>query len=162
MGLSNELSYEVSQPPQVFSVRGFETLFSHTGALGCTVCLDSQLFLPVYLHAKMRLPGLPAIALPALVLQLLPWWVPSPPWLPISIPPTSLDECFFFKSLVVKLPYSLIFWQFWLFFVFKFVVVLLLVVQGDKVYLPTPPSWPEVFLFYFFSFFIFNFLFCPL
>ena len=40
----------------------------------------------------------------------------------------SLDECFFFNSLVVGLPYSLIFWQFWLFFVFKFVVVLLLVV----------------------------------
>ena len=29
-------------------------------------------------------------------------------------------------------------------FVFKFVVVLLLVVGRDKVYLPTPPSWPEV------------------
>ena len=30
------------------------------------------------------------------------------------------------------------------FFVFKFVVVLLLVVRGGKVYLPMPPSWPEV------------------
>ena len=29
-------------------------------------------------------------------------------------------------------------------FVFKFVVVLLLVERGDKVYLPMPPSWPEV------------------
>ena len=37
-------------------------------------------------------------------------------WLPISAPPTSLDECFFFNSLVVTLPYSLVFWQFWLFF----------------------------------------------
>ena len=27
---------------------------------------------------------------------------------------------------------------------FKFVVVLLLVVQGGKVYLPMPPSWLEV------------------
>ena len=35
------------------------------------------------------------------------------------------------------------FWQFWLYFVFQFVVVLL-VVQGGKGYLPTPPSWPEV------------------
>ena len=52
----------------------------------------------------------------------------TPPWLPIFIPPTSLDECFFFNSLVVGLPYSLIFWQFWLFFVFNLVVVLLLVV----------------------------------
>ena len=39
--------------------------------------------------------------------------------LPISAPPTSLDDCFFFISLVVGLPYSLIFCQFWLFFVFK-------------------------------------------
>ena len=49
------------------------------------------------------------------------------------------DEC----SLVVRLPYSLISCQFWLFFVFKFVVVLLLVVGGGTVYLPMPPSWPE-------------------
>ena len=42
-----------------------------------------------------------------------------PPWLPVSAPPTGLDECFFFISLVVGLPYSLIFCQFWLFFVFR-------------------------------------------
>ena len=60
-------------------------------------------------------------------------------------PLTSLNEIFFFNSLVVGLPYSSIFWQFWLFFVFKsVVVVLLLVVQGGKVYLLMPPSWPEV------------------
>ena len=67
-----------------------------------------------------------------------------PTWLPVSTPPTSLDECFFLNSLVVGSPYSSIFWHFWLFFVFEFVVVLLLVVGGDKVYLPIPPSWPEV------------------
>ena len=39
--------------------------------------------------------------------------------MPISVPPTSLDEYLFFISLVVGLPYSLIFCQFWLFFVFK-------------------------------------------
>ena len=38
---------------------------------------------------------------------------PSPPH------PMGLDECFFFISLVVRLPYSLIFCQFWLFFAFK-------------------------------------------
>ena len=38
----------------------------------------------------------------------------SPPWLLISTPPTSLDECFFFNSLVVGLPYNLIFIRFWL------------------------------------------------
>ena len=77
--------------------------------------------------------GLPAAALP---------WVLSAQ-LPVSAPPTGLDECFFFNSLVVRVPYSLIFWQFWLFFVFKF-VVLLFVMRGGKVYLPTPPSWLEV------------------
>ena len=52
----------------------------------------------------------------------------SLPWLPISAPPTSLDECFFFNALVVGLPYSSSFCQFWLFFVLKFFVVLHLVV----------------------------------
>ena len=47
--------------------------------------------------------------------------------------PTGLDECFFFNSLVVGLLYILIFWQFWLLFVLKFVVVLLLVVPRGKV-----------------------------
>ena len=40
-------------------------------------------------------------------------------------PSNHLDECFFFNSLVVALPCSLIFWQFWLFFVFKLVVILI-------------------------------------
>ena len=40
-------------------------------------------------------------------------------WLPVSAPPIGLGECFFFISLVVGLPYSWIFCQFWLFFVFK-------------------------------------------
>ena len=35
------------------------------------------------------------------------------------------------------------------FFVFKFVVVLLLLVRGGTVYLPTPPSWLEVLYVYF-------------
>ena len=73
----------------------------------------------------------------------LPCHKSSVPWLPISTPPTSLDECFFFNSLVVGLLYSLIFWQFWLFFVFK-CVVLLFIVWWGTVHLPTPPSWPEV------------------
>ena len=87
-------------------------------------------------HLVCQPPPLP-------VCQLPPCGHSSLPQLPISAPPTSLDECFF-NSLVVRLPYSSIFWQFWLFFVFKLVVALLLVVQGDTVYLPTPPSLPEV------------------
>ena len=83
------------------------------------VSLTPQLFLPVYQHMNEGPPvplattllGLPAPALPQV----------------ISSPPNGLDECFFFNSLVVGLPNSLIFCQFWLFFVFKFVVVLLLI-----------------------------------
>ena len=67
----------------------------------------------------------------------------SPPCLPVSSPPTDPGECFFFTSLVVRLPYSSVFQQVWLFFVSKF-VVLLLFVLGGKVYLPPLPSWPEV------------------
>ena len=54
-------------------------------------------------------------------------WIPpccesSPPRKPGSTPPTGLNECFFFNSLVVGLPYSLIFWQFWLFLVLNLVL----------------------------------------
>ena len=53
------------------------------------------------------------------ICQPLPCRESSPPRLPVSAPPTSLGECFFFISLVVGLPYRLVFCQFWLFFVFK-------------------------------------------
>ena len=128
------------QPPQVFTARGFEVLFPWTGTLGFTLCLTTQLFLLVYLHANVRPP--------APVLQLPPYRESSPPQLPTSGPPTCLDECFFFNSSVVRLPYSLTFRQFRLFFVFKFVVVLLLVVRGGILYLPTPPCWPKVLKYY--------------
>ena len=126
MGLSNELSCEVGSSACCFKpYRFFQSevlmLYSPCWNPGLYDLSCSQLFLLVYPHANVGLPALPATAL-----------------LPISAPPTSLDECFFFNSLVVRLPYSLIFWQFWLFFIFKFVVVLLLVVQGGKVYLPMP------------------------
>ena len=68
----------------------------------------------------------------------------SLPWLLISTPPTSMDKCFFFNSLVVGLPYCSIFCLFWLVFVFKFIVVLLLVVRGGTVRLSMPLSWLEV------------------
>ena len=80
------------------------------------------------------------------VLQPPPCCVSSLPQLPVSAPSTSLDECFFFNSLVVGLPYSSIFWLSWLCFVFKFVVVIVFVVPGGKVYLSTLPSWPAVVL----------------
>ena len=53
------------------------------------------------------------------ILQLPPCHGSSPPQLPYSPPPTSLEECFFFNSLVVGLPYSSIFWQFCLLLFFN-------------------------------------------
>ena len=120
-------------PPQVFTTRRFETLLPHAWTLGCNVCLALQLYLPFICTQMWDHP----------VLQPPPCCASSPPQLPLSAPHTSLDECFSFNSLVVGLPYNSVLWQFWLFFVFKFVVVLLLVVQGGTMYLPTPPSWPE-------------------
>ena len=117
-----------STPTGVFSQR-FEASFPRAGALGWMDCLTPHL--PVYQHTNVGLPAPPTAASPAQVIQLSPCHKSSLPWLLISIPPTSL-KCFF-NSLVVGFPYSLIFWQFWLFFVFKFVVVLLLVVGGGTV-----------------------------
>ena len=64
---------------------------------------------------------LPAITWPTLVCQLLTCHASSPPRLPVSTPPTSVNECFFFISLVSRLQYSSVFCQFWLCFVFKLV-----------------------------------------
>ena len=50
--------------------------------------------------------------------------------------PTHLDEYFFFKSLVVRLPYCLILWQFQPFFVLTLVVILFMVVWGGEACLP--------------------------
>ena len=69
--------------------------------------------------------GLPAATLPESYL----------PGLPVSAPPTGLDECFFFISLFVGLPHSLIFCQFWLFFVFKLLSFFWLCEEAQCVYL---------------------------
>ena len=119
------------QPPQVFTIRGLEDLSPCAGTLCCTVCLTPQLFSP---GTRMQIWDHPVHQQP------LPWCVSSPPLLPVPAPPTSLNECFFFNSLVVGLPYSSIFWQLRLFFAYKFVVVFLSVVHAGKVYLPMPPS----------------------
>ena len=81
------------QPPQIFTAKGFEALVSHTGALGCTVCVASQLSLLVYPHMKVD----------HLVCQLPPCRTSSPPQLPVSTPPSGLDECCCFNSLVVRI-----------------------------------------------------------
>ena len=114
-------SAAASTPTGVFSQR-FEALFPGTEILGCAVYLVPQWFFWVYLHGNVGPPSLKSTTLP--VRQPQPCCESSPHRLRVSVPLTSLDEHFFFNSLVVGLPYSSIFWQFWLFFVFKFVVVL--------------------------------------
>ena len=130
-----------SIPTGVFN-QWFEALFPHGATMGWSVCHPVHLPLPHWPAAFLPTPlhNLP----PRYVRQPLPCRESSPPGLPVSTPPTGLDECFFFLSVFVRFPCSSIFCQFWLFFVFKFVVVLLLVVRGGTVCLPTPPSWLEV------------------
>ena len=76
------------QPPEIFTVRGFEALFPHIGTLDCVICLTSQFFLLVYLHVNVGPPSLPAASLPSLVLQQLPCRESSLPWLPVSLDPS--------------------------------------------------------------------------
>ena len=139
-----------STPTGVFTQR-FEALFPWAGALGCVVCFTPPLFLPVYLCRNVGPQGLPATTLwgllaatwPAPFNNLPPHWVRQPPaclksslpQLPISAPPTGLDDCFFFIFLVAGLPYSSIFCQFWLFFVFKFLLSFWLWDEAQCVYL---------------------------
>ncbi|KAF6104119.1 hypothetical protein HJG60_011166 [Phyllostomus discolor] len=137
-----------STPTGVFN-QMFEALFPSAGILGCVVCLVPQLFLPVYLHVNVGPPSPQAAALlascclarpaPQSTASLGPPATALPrvlsAQLPISTPPTSVDECFFFNSLVVGLPYSSIFCQFWLFFVFKLLLSFYLCEEAQCVYL---------------------------
>ena len=56
-------SFSCCSNPQIFTARGFEALISHTGTLGCMVCLTPQLFLPAYPHTNVGPPALPATTL---------------------------------------------------------------------------------------------------
>ena len=120
------------KPPQLFLIKGLQLYFPLLESwVVQSVWLPScsSQFICIYTwSASCRLP----------VSHLCPT---------VSTPPTSLDECFFFNSLVFGLLYRLIFWQFWLFFLLKFVVVLVLVVRGSTVCLTTSPSWLEVIIY---------------
>ena len=134
MSLSNKLPCEfllLPRPPQVFSVRDFEALFPSAGTLGCMVCLAPQLFLLVYPHANVGLPSLPATALPQILSTLATRLHPSY-W-----------SGWMFLLYLLGCRTSIQF-DFLAVLVFKCVVVLLLVVQGSKIYLPTPPCCLEV------------------
>ena len=112
MGLSNELSCELGSfscclnSHRFFSVRGLRLYFPEL--VPWVVGLSrSPVVPPVYLHVNV---GPPVLQPPCCLESSLPGCL-SPPLL--------LSGCFFFISLVVGLPYSSIFCQFCLFFVFK-------------------------------------------
>ena len=76
--------------------------------------------LPVYLYANVGPQGLPVVRLPAPFVPHSAHLGParatcvlSAP-VPVSAPPTGLDECLFFYLLGVRLPCCSIFCQFWL------------------------------------------------
>ena len=111
------------QPPQVLSISGLRLYFptlelwvaalelwvvgSITGSSSCCFTASCSFAHPAPQSAASL--GHPATGLPQVLSA----------WLPVSAPLTGLDECVFFISLVVGLPYSLVFYQLWLFFVFK-------------------------------------------
>ena len=87
--------------PTGLTVRGFEALFPCDRTQGCVSvllpsCSSQFICTQMWDH---------------LVHQPPPFHESSLPWLPVSAPPTSFNEYFFFNSLVVGLPYSSIFWQ---------------------------------------------------
>ena len=129
------------QPTQVFKTRGFEAFFFTLGPwVAWPVLLPSYssqfIYKQMWDHLVSQpppcLPGPPATAL----LHLL-----SAPAVCLC---SSYQSGWMFNSLVVGVPCSLIFWQFWLFIVFKLIVILLLVVWGSETFLSMPPSWLEL------------------
>ena len=104
----------VPRPPQVFSVRGLR-LYFRCWSLGLLSLFQSSVVPPSFSSRECgtTLSASHRLAMGPLCLAAR------------FRPPTGLDECFFFNSLVVGFPYSSIFCQFWLFFVFKFVVLVL-------------------------------------
>ena len=124
-----------STPTGVFN-RWFEALFLHAGTLGCVVCHWVCRLLPCPSGSTIcHLTGLPAsvLAAPGPQATALPPVLST--WLPVSTSPIHLDECVFSNSLVVGLPYSSIFCQFWLFFVFKLLSFFWLCEEAQCVYL---------------------------
>ena len=104
------VSPTTATPADCYSQRFLKLYLPGAGTLSCVVCLAPQLFFPVYLHGNVGLPTCPA-GPPVTALSHI-----------LSAPPASLDDCFFFNSFVAGLPYSLIFWQFWLFFVLNWLL----------------------------------------
>ena len=149
MGPSNRLSWETGSfshclNPYRFLQQGFEALFPHTDTLGCAVCLTPQLLLVVYLHVNVVPSSLPATTLPmwfsscCLALSPLCPSCLSLPLLPVLMNVSSLTPCLS-DFHTVRCSGSSGY--------FLFVNLLLsffCLCEEAKLYLPMPPSWPEV------------------
>ena len=122
-----------SNPTGSFSPRLWDFISLHCN-LGCTVTLAPQLFPMVHLLRNVGPPALPADTWSGLHVASFPWVLST--WLTFSTPSTIRGECFFFNSLIGGLLSFLV--------VFKFVVVILFILETGKVYTPVPPSQPEV------------------
>ena len=135
------VSAAASDPTDVFSQR-FWGFISPLWSPGLCCLSRSPVVLPVYLHVNVGLPSLPASASPRLPSAALPWVLFT--WLPISASPTSLDECFSLTPWLSDFHTVRFSGNSGCFLIFKFFVVLLLVVQRGTVYPPKPPSWPDI------------------
>ena len=130
--------------PQVFSISGVKLNFpllelwvvqSVTPSTSC--CLSGQLQLCLARSTICHLAGSASHRLAASPLHPTACLRPS----------YRLDECFFFISLVVGLPYSSIFCQFWLFFVFKLLLSFFwLCEEAQCVYLYLHLVWKSLLL----------------
>ena len=92
-------------PTGIFNQR-LEALFPHTGALGCAVCFAPRRLSGLSVRecgAAGSASGQTACPVRPTLRQSrsLPWPQESSPRLPVSAPPTGLDECLFFISLVL-------------------------------------------------------------
>ena len=80
------------------------------------VCLTTKLYFPAYLHVNVGLSSPPATDSPAWSTSHCLAVCPVCPSCPFPLLPVRMKHSFL-HSLVVGLPYSLIFWQFCLFFI---------------------------------------------
>ena len=158
--------------PTVFSIRGLRLLFSHAGALGCTVCFAprcSSCFicarmwgygvlptalpapfsvtlspaLSVYLCANVGSQGLLVVILPA------PFVPHSTSLSPVRVPPRPCESsppwCPSPPLLLVWM--DVYFLSTWCRTSLPFDFLSVLIVRGGAVCLPTPPSWFSLFIF---------------
>ena len=146
VGLSSELSRETGSFCHCCNSHRFlhsEVLRPQFSVLKpCVVCHAPQVLLLAYPHRSV---GNPVHQAPPHPPGPPPCHTSSLPQFTVSTPPPSLDEYFFFNSLAVRLPCSLIFWHFWLFLIYYLFNCLLsffwLCEQAQCVYLCLHLGW---------------------